>query len=44
MTSAPKAAESLLWKVQEQHIRASGAPLSVAQPGENERAEVTDDM
>lgn len=39
MTSALKPAESLLWKVQEQHITASGAPVSAAQPGESERAQ-----
>lgn len=37
-------AESLLWKAQEQNITADGTPLSVAQPGENERAEVIDDI
>lgn len=44
MRSAPKPAESPLWKVQEQSITANGTPLSVAQPGENERAEIIDDM
>lgn len=37
-------AESLLWEIQEKNITANGTPLSVAQPGENEREEVIDDM
>lgn len=44
MRSTPKPAESLLGKVQEQNITENGTPLSVAQPGENERAEVIDDI
>lgn len=37
-------AESFLWEIQEKNITANGTPLSVAQPGENEREEVIDDM